>query len=116
MSEVDAHGNTKRDNLLSAQRQLKRVPKELEDLVELPDCMREYWFWFIRLSNRRPSGMGISAIPYSEMLAFFELMGIVPDPVEIEVIEAFDKIAMQYYQKQQAKEQAKAKQKSTGKK
>ncbi len=116
MSEVDAHGNTKRDNLLSAQRQLKRVPKELEDLVELPDCMREYWFWFIRLSNRRPSGMGISAIPYSEMLAFFELMGIVPDPVEIEVIEAFDKIAMQHYQKQQAKEQAKAKQKSTGKK
>ena len=88
MSEVDAHGNTKRDNLLSAQRQLKRVPKELEDLVELPDCMREYWIWFIRLSNRRPSGMGISAIPYSEMLAFFELMGIVPDPVEIEVIEA----------------------------
>ena len=43
-------------------------------------------------------------------------MGIVPDPVEIEVIEAFDKIAMQHYQKQQAKEQAKVKQKSTGKK
>ena len=114
MSEVDAHGNTKRDNLLSAQRQLKRVPKELEDLVELPDCMREYWIWFIRLSNRRPSGMGISAIPYSEMLAFFELMGIVPDPVEIEVIEAFDRIAMKHYQK---KEQAKAKQQqSKGKK
>ena len=116
MSEVQSDGKTLRENLLNVQRQLKRTPKELEDLVELPDCMREYWIWFIRLSNRRPSGMGISAIPYSEMLAFFELMGIVPDPVEIEVIEAFDKIAMQHYQKQQAKEQAKAKQKSTGKK
>ena len=113
MSEVDAHGNTKRDNLLSAQRQLKRVPKELEDLVELPDCMREYWIWFIRLSNRRPSGMGISAIPYSEMLAFFELIGVIPDPIEIEVIEMFDSVAMKHYQK---KEQAKVKQKSTGKK
>lgn len=116
MSEVDAHGNTKRDNLLSAQRQLKRVPKELEDLVELPDCMREYWIWFIRLSNRRPSGMGISAIPYSEMRSFFELMGIVPEPYEIEVIEMFDSVAIKHYQKQQEKEQAKSKQKSTGKK
>jgi hypothetical protein len=35
---------------------------------------------------------------------------------EIDVIEAFDRIAMKHYQKQQAKEQAKAKQKSTGKK
>ncbi len=109
MSEVDAHGNTKRDNLLSAQRQLKRVPKELEDLVELPDCMREYWIWFIKLSNKRPAGMGISAIPYSEMLAFFELMGITPEIYEIEVLEAFDRIAMNHYQKQQEKQQARAK-------
>ena len=93
MSEVDAHGNTKRDNLLSAQRQLKRVPKELEDLVELPDCMREYWSWFLRLSNRRPQGMGVSSILYSEMLAFFELIGVVPESYEIEVIEAFDRVA-----------------------
>ena len=78
--------------------------------------MREYWIWFIRLSNRRPAGMGISAIPYSEMLAFFELMGIAPEPYEIEVIEMFDSVAIKHYQKQQEKEQAKAKQKSTGKK
>lgn len=116
MSEVQADGKTLRENLLNVQRQLKRVPKELEDLVELPDCMREYWIWFIRLSNRRPSGMGISAIPYSEMLAFFELMGIVPEPYEVEVIEMFDSVAIKHYQKQQEKEQAKAKQKSTGKK
>ena len=116
MSEVQVDGKTLRENLLNVQRQLKRTPKELEDLVELPECMQEYWMWFIKLSNRRPSGMGISAIPYSEMLAFFELLGIVPDPVEIDVIEAFDRIAMKHYQKQQEKEQAKAKQQSKGKK
>lgn len=116
MSEVQADGKTLKENLLNVQRQLKRTPKELEDLVELPECMQEYWIWFIKLSNKRPSGMGISAIPYSEMLAFFELMGITPEIYEIEVLEAFDRIAMKHYQKQQEKEQAKAKQKSTGKK
>ena len=115
MSEVQADGKTLRENLLNVQRQLKRTPKELEDLVELPECMQEYWVWFIKLSNRRPSGMGISAIPYSEMLAFFELMGIVPEPYEIEVIEMFDSVAIKHYQKQQEKEQARAKQKSTKK-
>ena len=109
MSEVQADGKTLRENLLNVQRQLKRTPKELEDLVELPECMQEYWMWFIKLSNKRPSGMGISAIPYSEMLAFFELMGITPEIYEIEVLEAFDRIAMNHYQKQQEKQQTKAK-------
>ena len=104
MSEVQADGKTLRENLLNVQRQLKRTPKELEDLVELPECMQEYWVWFIKLSNRRPSGMGISAIPYSEMLAFFELMGIVPEPYEIEVIEMFDSVAIKHYQRQQEKD------------
>ena len=116
MSEIQADGRTLKENLLNVQRQLKRTPKELEELVELPNCMAEYWHWFTRLSNRRPSGMGISAIPYSEMLSFFELMGIVPEPYEIEVIEMFDSVAIKHYQKQQEKEQAKSKQKSTGKK
>ena len=116
MSEIQADGKTLKENLLNVQRQLKRVPKELEELVELPECMAEYWHWFIRLSNRRPSGMGVSAIPYSEMQAFFEILGIVPEPYEIEVLEMFDRIAIKHYQKQQEKEQAKSKQKSTGKK
>lgn len=110
MSEVQADGKTLKENLLNVQRQLKRTPKELEDLVELPECMQEYWHWFIRLSNHRPSGMGISAIPYSEMQAFFSLLGIVPEIYEIEIIEMFDRIAIKHYQKQQEKEQAKAKQ------
>ena len=112
MSEVQADGKTLKENLLNVQRQLKRTPKELEDLVELPEGMQEYWNWFIRMSNRRPSGMGVSAIPYSEMLAFFQLLGITPELYEIEVIEMFDCIAIKHYQKQQEKEQAKAKQQS----
>ena len=95
---------------MNAARQLKKKPPELENLVELPDSMRDYWIWFNRLSNHRPSGMGISSTPYTEMKAFFDLMGIIPEPYEIEIIELFDRIAMKHYQKQQEKEQAKAKQ------
>ena len=45
--------------------------------------------------------MGISAIPYSEYVAFFQLIGVAPDPYEIEILEVFDSIALKYYAKQQ---------------
>ena len=115
LSERQADGRTLRENLENAERQLKRKPKELEDLVELPEAFQEYWQWFLRLSNHRPSGMGISAIPYSEYVAFFQLIGVAPEPYEIEILEVFDSIALKYYAKQQEKEQARAKQKSTKK-
>jgi len=66
--------------------------------------MKEYWNWFLRLSNRRPSGMGISAISYTEMRNFFELINVSPESYEIEIIEAFDRVAMRHYSKQEEKE------------
>lgn len=75
--------------------------------------MREYWYWFLRLNKHgRPPGMGPSEILYSQMLSFFELIGVVPEPYEIEVIEAFDSIAMKHFAEQQEKESKKAKQKA----
>lgn len=52
--------------------------------------------------------MGVSEIPYTEMKSFFELMSIEPELYEIEIIEMFDRIAMEHYAKQQEKEQKKA--------
>lgn len=109
LSELQPDGNTLRDALLSVQRQIGRVPKELEELVELPDCMKEYWSWFLKLSNRRPQGMGVSSISYSEMLAFFELIGVVPEPYEIEIIEAFDRVALEHHHKKEQRDKAKNK-------
>lgn len=59
--------------------------------------------------------MGMSSIPYSEMLAFFELIGVVPDPCEIEVIELFDRTAMKVYSEQQEKEQKSSQSKAKAK-
>ena len=77
--------------------------------------MQEYWAWFLRLNARRPSGMGVSAIPYSEMLAFFELIGVTPDSSEIEVLEMFDRIAIKAFSEQQEKEQKRTQAKSSKK-
>lgn len=77
--------------------------------------MQEYWSWFLRLHARRPSGMGVTAIPYSEMLAFFELIGVTPDSSEIEVLEMFDRIAIKAFSEQQEKEQKRNQAKSSKK-
>lgn len=58
---------------------------------------------------------GVSYIPYSEILSFFQLIGVQPEPYEIELIEIFDRIAVKHYAMQQDKQQkrleAKAKRK-----
>lgn len=112
LSERQSDGKTQREHLESVAKQLKRTPKELENLVELPNPLQECWHWFLKLNRKRPAGMGISEIPYSEMLSFFELIGVEPELCEIELIEMFDRIAIDYYSKQQEKEQKKAQAKS----
>jgi len=88
-----------------------KIPSQLAQAQEspLPDSLKTYWDWFIRLSNHRQSGMGINSISYLEMKAFFDLHGIYPEPYEVEVIEMFDRIAVKYFSEQQEKETARAK-------
>lgn len=106
LSEKQSDGKTLKEHLENVQRITHKVPKELENLVELPECMREYWNWFLKLNNKRQPGMGIAAISYQEMKAFFELYGIYPEPNEIEVLEMFDRLAVETFSKQAEKEKA----------
>lgn len=76
-------------------------PKELDDLLEIPDEFAECWQWFLRLNNRRSSnGFGVNPISYAEIMAFFQLMEYQPKFWEIELIEIFDGVAMESYDKQ----------------
>lgn len=95
-----------REHLEAIQRQTHRPHPDLENLVELPDSMKECWGWFLRLNSKRQSGMGISAISYQEMQAFFNLLGINPELDEIEILEMFDRIAVETISAQQEKEKA----------
>lgn len=101
-----------RKHLENVWEQTKVKPKELEDLIELPWDLRQYWEWFLRLHNKRPSGMGVESIPYSEMLSFFQMLGVQPTEEEIELLDLLDATAVKYMNKQQKKESDKAKNKA----
>lgn len=80
-----------------------KKPVELENRIELPDSMKEIWYWFLALNNTRTSGFGMSPITYTEMGNYFNLHQIEVEPFEIEVIKLLDSVAMEHSQKQQEK-------------
>lgn len=104
-------GFSQRQHLEAVEKITGRKPPQLEDLLELPESMREVWIWFKRLSNRRQSGMGVNPISFTEMQAFFRLIGVMPLSEEVAVIEAFDNITTSHYAKKQATDLETAKQK-----
>lgn len=85
------------------------MPKELENLVEMPESVAHCWHWFLDLNNSRASGFGISPISYLEIQAYFNLMQLEVDPSEIEVIKMFDRIAMEVASEQPSKAEKKNK-------
>lgn len=87
----------------AVEKQIKKKPKELEELVSLPSKFNHIWTWFLELNQTRPSGFGISNITYSEMKAFFELLEIKPEPWEVNFIKMFDNIAIRITREQQEK-------------
>ena len=101
-----------RDQLQSVWRQTCIKPKELEDLIELPEGCFQVWKWFIDLHNARGSnGFGINPISYTEIYSYFGLMTIVPEEWEINLIKRFDNEALTAYAKEakeaETKQQAK---------
>jgi len=90
--------------LKSVWRQTGIKPKELDDIVELPDSMIFVWRYFIDLNNSRSSnGFGLNPISYSEMLAYFELIDYKPQEWEIQAIKRLDHIALEQFRKEQEK-------------
>lgn len=104
---------TERARLESVARQTGKVPKELEDLEELPESMRYIWKYFLDLNRKRQSN-GYSALPlqYSEILAYFSLYHIQYDTIELHILSVLDNVAMDYFAEQAEKEVDKSKRRS----
>lgn len=82
------------------------ISQELEvEPPTLPLAAQFAWTYFLRLHNTRQQGGfgGFFAISYQEMLAFFTLEQIAPEPYELELIRVWDKIALEHSAKQQQK-------------
>lgn len=90
-----------RDQLQSVWRQTGHKPKELEDLLELPESCVYVWKWFIDLHNARgSSGFGINPISYVEIKAYFDLIDTQPEEWEVNIIKRFDNEALLAYAKE----------------
>lgn len=85
---------TLREQLELVWRNTGRKPKELDDLIVLPENTKHVWDWFLALHNARSYGMSMNPISYSDIQAYFDLFDIKPDTWEVNCIKAMDVIAM----------------------
>ena len=88
-------------------------PKELDELVELPEVFSYLWADFLRLnSNRTSNGFGINPISLLDIVLYYQLYKIDVQPWEVEVLQYFDNTVMNFYSKKAEAEQNKNKHKS----
>lgn len=98
-----------RDQLNSVWKQTGVKPKELEDLIELPESCAQVWKWFIDLNNSRTSnGFGVNPITYSDIKSYLDLINIEIEDWELNLIKKFDNEAMLSYAKEAEAERKKA--------
>ena len=79
--------------------QVEMLEEIAEEPPSLPDAVKFAWSYFLRLNRTRQSGGlgGFSAISHQEMLAYFALEQVVPDPWEVEMIRQWDDIALRHF-------------------
>lgn len=58
----------------------------------MPPAIEYLYNWFSRLSNRRGGGFGPAPLSFTELDNFFRLIGIEPQPWEVETLEALDNL------------------------
>jgi len=90
------------------QKNTRKVPKELENLVELPHTMLDVWNWFAELNSTRPVGMAVGAITYTEIKNYFDLLGIEVTPQEVQIIKMLDRVSLKHSEEQDKAEKQKS--------
>ena len=103
LSEKQKDGATLRETLESIKKQTGIVPPELETL-KVRQSVMFLWEHFLHLNQTRSSGMGVSAISYSEIKAYCELNDVSFSPYELKVIKSLDGLFLEHYNKQSEKE------------
>ena len=90
--------------MLGEEQKIQQEDTESEPPI-LPTSAQFAWTYFLRLHQTRQSGGfgGFCAISYQEMLAFFTLEGVYPEPYELELIRVWDRIALEHFSKEQEK-------------
>lgn len=85
-------GSTLREHLQSAAAQGQPADPRLG--AGAPPQCAALWDAFVALNGARPSGMGASAIPPSEIVAWQQLHGVRLTPWEVDTLRAMDQAAL----------------------
>lgn len=91
LSARQADGHSLREHLQAAAR-AGDVDERL--VAQPPAAGAQVWEAFAELSASRPAGMGLSAVPHSELEAWQRLHGVRLTPWEIETLMAMDRAAL----------------------
>ena len=86
-------GGTLREHLHAAAQSTGTVDPMLTEL-QVPAGCTALWAAFVDLSMARPSGMGPSAIPPSEVLAWQQLHGLRLTSWELDTLAAMDRAGL----------------------
>lgn len=60
------------------------------NLPVIPCEVEHVYEWFLSLDNGRQAGMGLCPLAWTEIHAYFSLLGVVPDSDELLLLRAFD--------------------------
>jgi hypothetical protein len=80
--------HSKREHYIAA-----GIPREQWGLPDPPEGLLYLWGYFLKLSNRRQSGMGVNPITYTELDGFMRLSKVSLEAWEVDLIFALDDVA-----------------------
>jgi hypothetical protein len=87
--------------LLSVERQTKRTPKQLQDLLELPASMYQVWSHFLALdSTRQSNGYSANPLSFTEIASYFSLIKEDVEVWEVQLLRRLDQTLLSVYAKQ----------------
>lgn len=68
------------------------------DLLNPPEILPQFihvWEWFDDLNMNRDRSMGLSPIKYTEIKAYFDLLGIKYNTIELDILLLIDSLYLQ---------------------
>lgn len=84
-----------------------KTPSAIKDRPELEEYQSWYVEDFYRLTGSRQSGMGVGAVPVSEILIYGEKLGVGDLEEFLEVMQALDNAYLDEYNQKQQRENPK---------
>jgi len=90
LTRPDKDGKSRLKELLDIKAQTGVVADELKNFPVPPPGTEYLWEWFEALAYRRGTSMAIQGLTWSDIHAFFLLIGVKPARWEIRAITALD--------------------------